>query len=52
MKTEVNIAFGKNIAKLRVERNLTQDDLAFRCGFDRTYIGTIERGKSLQQSIR
>lgn len=43
MKTDVNIAFGKNIAKLCVERNLTQDDLAFRCGFDRTYIGTIER---------
>lgn len=45
MKTEANIAFGRNIAKLRLERELTQDDLAFRCGFDRTYIGTIERGE-------
>lgn len=45
MKTEANIAFGRNIAKLRLERGMTQDDLAFCCGFDRTYIGTIERGE-------
>ena len=45
MKTEENIAFGANLAHLRNNLGITQEELAFRCGFDRTYIGTIERGE-------
>ena len=45
MKTENDIAFGHNLAHLRRLANLTQAELAFRCDFDRTYIGAIERGE-------
>jgi len=45
MKTEANISFGKHVAFLRKLKGLSQESLAFECGFDRTYIGTIERGE-------
>lgn len=45
MKTEANISFGKQVAKIRISKNLTQEQLAFLCNLDRTYIGTIERGE-------
>ncbi len=45
MKTEANITFGKRIAVLRTAAGITQEELAFRCHLDRTYIGTIERGE-------
>lgn len=45
MKTEANIIFGRNLSKLRKAKGFSQEELAFRCGFDRTYIGTIERGE-------
>jgi transcriptional regulator with XRE-family HTH domain len=45
MKTEANINFGKQVATLRVKAGLSQEKLALECGFDRTYIGTVERGE-------
>ncbi len=45
MKTEANVKFGKRICFLRNQLALSQEELAFRCGFDRTYIGSIERGE-------
>jgi len=36
---------GKKIRQLRVDKGLSQEDLADVCGFDRTYISLIERGK-------
>lgn len=45
MKSEENIAFGANLAQIRNNLGITQEELAFRCGFDRSYIGTIERGE-------
>jgi len=45
MKTEANINFGKQVAELRRRKGLSQEKLALECGFDRTYIGTIERGE-------
>ncbi len=45
MKTAENIAFGKRVAELRKNAGLSQEQFAFMCNFDRTYIGTIERGE-------
>lgn len=45
MKTQANILFGQRIACLRKRMGLSQEQLAFHCGFDRTYIGCIERGE-------
>jgi len=38
-------AFGAVVCKLRKDLGLTQEDLANRTEFDRTYISMIERGK-------
>ncbi|MDD3480899.1 MAG: helix-turn-helix transcriptional regulator [Patescibacteria group bacterium] len=37
--------FGKRIAEVRKERNLTQEELAELVNVHRTYIGFIEQGK-------
>ncbi|HIP11755.1 MAG TPA: XRE family transcriptional regulator [Arcobacter sp.] len=37
--------FGKNISKLRKERELSQEELAFKAGLHRTHIGMIERAE-------
>ncbi|OGH47944.1 MAG: hypothetical protein A3A51_00030 [Candidatus Levybacteria bacterium RIFCSPLOWO2_01_FULL_39_10] len=36
--------FGLRLAKLRNESGLTQEELAFKAGVDRTYISLLERG--------
>ena len=45
MKSKIDIQFGARIAELRKRLNLSQEELAERCGVHRTYIGTIERGE-------
>jgi len=37
--------FGLRLRQLRIERNLTQVELAFKGEFDRNYIGMLERGE-------
>ncbi|MFZ1418425.1 MAG: helix-turn-helix transcriptional regulator [Burkholderiaceae bacterium] len=37
--------FGNSLREIRKTRGLSQEDLAFRCGLDRTYISGLERGK-------
>lgn len=39
------IELGNRIKNFRKELGLSQEELAFRCGFDRTYISMLERGK-------
>lgn len=39
------IELGTRIKIFRKELGLSQEELAFRCGFDRTYISMLERGK-------
>ena len=44
-KYPVNVTFGKRLAGFRKETGLSQEAFAFKCGFDRTYIGILERGE-------
>ncbi len=37
---------GDNVRTLRLGKNLSQEELAFRAGLDRTYVSQIERGVS------
>lgn len=36
---------GANVRRIRVERGLTQEQLAHDAGIDLTYLGGIERGR-------
>ena len=36
---------GRNVKRLRLERRLTQEQLAFEAQLDLTYVGGIERGR-------
>lgn len=42
---EVLTQFGSHLRKLRLERHLTQEELAERAGFSRSYYTEIETGK-------
>lgn len=35
---------GQNVRRLRVERGLSQEELAFRAGMKRSYLSDMERG--------
>lgn len=37
--------FGKRLAEVREKKGLTQENLSFETGVDRTYISYIERGE-------
>lgn len=36
---------GRNFARLRRERGLTQEDIETRCGYSQQYLSGLERGK-------
>ena len=42
---DINILFGRHIAELRKEQNMSQEEFAERCSLHRTYIGALERGE-------
>jgi len=39
------IKFGKHVKSLREKNKLSQEELAYKAGLHRTYIGMIERGE-------
>lgn len=41
---DIRAIFGRQLKKLRLERELTQEELAELAGMHFTYIGQIERG--------
>jgi len=45
VKSNVLIKFGSRIRELRNEKEWSQETLADKTGFHRTYIGMIERGE-------
>ena len=47
MKSSVDILiqFGNKVKALRAEKGISQEELAYRCGLHRTYIGMIERAE-------
>ena len=42
---DVKITFGQRVRALRKRAGLSQEQLALKCGLDRTYIGGVERGE-------
>lgn len=45
MENDVLLRFGKRIRQLRKAKGYSQEELAEKTGFHRTYIGMIERGE-------
>lgn len=45
MNDNINKMFGARIVALRKKAGITQEELSFRCGIHRAYMGTIERGE-------
>lgn len=45
MDSDILKIFGEKVRLLRVKQNLSQEELAFRAGLHRTYIGMIERAE-------
>ena len=45
VKTDILNKFGERIRKLRLEKGWSQEVLAEKTGFHRTYIGMVERGE-------
>ncbi|HVZ39150.1 MAG TPA: helix-turn-helix transcriptional regulator [Candidatus Kapabacteria bacterium] len=45
MAKNIKMVVGANIRRLRLEKGLSQEDLADKAGIHRTYVGSVERGE-------
>ncbi len=43
--SNTHIKLGQQIKELRKKLDMTQEDLAFKVGVDRSYMGFVERGE-------
>lgn len=41
----VRHTFGSQLKALRLANSVSQEELALRCGLDRSYVGQVERGE-------
>lgn len=41
----ITTIFGSNVKKLRILRGFSQEELAYKAGLHRTYIGAVERAE-------
>ncbi len=39
------MSFGLSLKKIRLKKNLSQEELAYKSGLHRTYISSVERGE-------
>lgn len=44
-RTTIRINFGKLLKEKRLALGISQEELAFRSGLHRTYVGSVERGE-------
>lgn len=44
-REKIRIAFGKLLRQKRNSLKISQEELAFRSGLHRTYVGSVERGE-------
>ena len=42
---DIRTVFGHRVRILRKHQGLSQEQLALKCGLDRTYVGAVERGE-------
>ena len=42
--SKIRAILSENIKKYRLSSNISQEELAYRCGLHRTYISDVERG--------
>lgn len=45
IKRDILIQFGERVREIRKDKNLSQEELAFKADLHRTYIGMIERAE-------
>ena len=41
---DIKIKFGRNLKRLRLEKDISQESLSFLADLDRSYISNIEKG--------
>ena len=41
---KIEVKFGHRIKELRLKQNISQEELAFRCGLSKNYISDVVRG--------
>jgi transcriptional regulator with XRE-family HTH domain len=44
-RSQAHAALGRAIRRVRLEQNVSQEELGYRAGLHRTYVGGIERGE-------
>jgi ribosome-binding protein aMBF1 (putative translation factor) len=50
-KKSISTEIGQIFRQIRIEKGLSQEELAFKCNLHRTYIGSIERAEKVASII-